>query len=160
MSIQILPAYDRLEEIRELFLEYTDMLVEGDPSFREYLKLQHYDEELIHPLRKYGLPEGRLYVALWEDTPAGCVALRRLDGEKCEMKRLYVKPSFRGRGIGGELLKRILADAREIGYRCMLLDTLPFLKQAIQMYRNAGFQEIPIYNDSPMSSAIYMRLDL
>ena len=160
MSIQIVPAYDHLEEIRELFLEYTNMLVEGDSSFREYLKVQHYDEELLHPLQKYGLPDGRLHIALWEDEPAGCFALRRIDEESCEMKRLYVKPAFRGRGIGGALLKRILADAREIGYRRMLLDTLPFLEQAIQMYQNAGFQEIPIYNDSPMSSAIYMRLDL
>ena len=160
MSVRILPAYDHLEEIRALFLEYTDMLVEGDPSFRDYLKLQHYDAELTHPLQKYGPPDGRLYIALWKDAPAGCIALRRLDAKSCEVKRLYVRPSFRKMGIGGALLRRILADAREIGYRHMLLDTLPFLDQAIQMYRRAGFQEIPIYNDSPMSSAIYMRLDL
>ena len=160
MSIQILPAFNHLSEIRELFSEYTDMLVEGDPSFREYLNIQHYDDELDQPIHKYGPPGGRLYLALWDGAPAGCIALRRIDAESCEMKRLYVRPSFRGRGIGSRLLQQILTEAREIGYRNMLLDTLPFLESAIQMYRKIGFQEIPIYNDSPMSSAIYMRLDL
>ena len=160
MSIQILSARDRLPEIRELFSEYTDMLLAGDPSFREYLNLQRYGEELDHPLDKYGPPDGRIYLALWENSPAGCVALRRLNEESCEMKRLYVRPGFRNRGIGGRLVQQILTDAREIGYHFMLLDTLPFLENAIHMYRNLGFQEIPIYNDSPMTSAIYMRLEL
>ena len=160
MSIQILPAFNHLSETRELFSEYTDMLVECDPSFREYLALQHYDRELNHPFDKYGPPDGRLYLAKWNDVSAGCVALRRLDEDRCEMKRLFVRPKFRNQGIGSMLVHRILSDAREIGYQSMLLDTLPFLERAIQMYRNIGFQEIPIYNDSPMSSAIYMRLDL
>lgn len=160
MSIQIVPAYNYLTDIRELFSEYTDMLVEGDPSFREYLDVQHYDAELDHPLDKYGPPGGRLYLALWNGDPAGCVALRRIDEENCEMKRLFVRPLYRKRGMGSLLIQQILSDARAIGYRHMLLDTLPFLEQAIRMYRDNGFYEIPIYNDSPMSSAIYMRLDL
>ena len=160
MSTQILPAYDHLTEIRDLFIEYTNMLVEGDPSFQEYLKLQHYGEELNHPLDKYGPPDGRIYLALHNGKPAGCIALRRLDENSCEMKRLYVRPEFRNMGIGSLLIQKIIEDAREIGYRCMLLDTLPFLYRAIHMYQSLGFQEIPIYNNSPMSSAIYMRLDL
>ena len=160
MSIQILPAGDHFAEIRDLFSEYTDMLIEGDPSFREYLNIQHYDSELDRPFEKYGPPCGRLYLALWNGSPAGCIALRGIDNARCEMKRLYVRPSFREKGIGSRLLQQILADAREIGYRHMLLDTLPFLEQAIHMYRNLGFYEIPIYNDSPMSASIYMQLDL
>lgn len=160
MSIEIIPAYDHLAEIRELFREYTDMLVEGDPSFREYLEVQHYDSELVHPAMKYAEPDGRLLLALCGGAPAGCIALRKLDADSCEMKRLYVRPKFRGMGIGSLLVQRILSNARAIGYRRMLLDTLPFLERAIQMYRKAGFYEIPIYNDSPMHSAIYMRLDL
>ena len=160
MSIQILPAYDFLSEIRELFAEYTDMLVEHDPSFQEYLTLQNYSEELDHPFDKYGPPDGRIYLAKWNDAPAGCIALRRLDKDNCEMKRLFVRPEFRNLGIGSQLIQRILADTREIGYHSMLLDTLPFLERAIEMYRRIGFQEIPIYNNSPMSSAIYMQLDL
>ena len=131
MSTQILPADAHLAEIRELFAEYTNMLVEGDPSFREYLKVQHYDEELDHPLDKYGPPGGRLHLALYNGVPVGCAALRRIDEENCEMKRLYVRPSFRKRGIGSLLLNQILVDARSIGYRYLLLDTLPFLEEAI-----------------------------
>ena len=160
MSVEIIPAFDHLAEIRDLFSEYTDMLVSGDPSFREYLTLQNYDSELDRPHEKYGPPGGRLLLALWDGIPAGCAALRKLDTQSCEMKRLYVRPEFRGRRIGRMLVQRILSDAREIGYRRMLLDTLPFLDRAIQMYRNAGFYEIPGYNDSPMSTSIYMRLDL
>ena len=160
MSVQIVPADHHLAEIRELFAEYTNMLVEGDPSFREYLKIQKYDAELDHPLEKYGPPGGRLYIALWEGEAAGCIALRRIDAQRCEMKRLYVRPDYREKGICKKLVDCILADAREIGYRQMLLDTLPFLERAIHMYRKLGFREIPIYNDSPMSSAVYMRLDL
>ena len=160
MSVQIIPVFGFNPDVRELFLEYTDMLVEGDHSFQEYLKVQHYDSELDHPMEKYGPPCGRLYLARVDGAAAGCVALRKIDSENCELKRLYVRPRFRGMGIGRQLLQQILADAREIGYRHMLLDTLPFLERALGMYRALGFQEIPIYNDSPMTSAIYMRLDL
>ena len=160
MSVEIISAFDHLAEIRDLFSEYTDMLVAGDPSFQKYLTLQNYESELNHPFEKYGPPDGRLLLVLSDGAPAGCIALRRLDAQSCEMKRLYVRPEFRGRGIGSLLVQRILSDAREIGYRRMLLDTLPFLERAIQMYRKAGFYEIPSYNDSPMSTSIYMRQDL
>ena len=76
------------------------------------------------------------------------------------MKRLYVRPRFRGQQIGNQLVQRVTADAKEIGYSHMLLDTLPFLKNAIRMYRKFGFYEIKSYNDSPMSTSIFMRLDL
>lgn len=76
------------------------------------------------------------------------------------MKRLYVRPCFRGQGIGDILIRQIIKDAKEIGYRHMLLDTLPFLQSAIHMYRKYGFYEIESYNDSPMDASIYMRLDL
>ena len=160
MSLTIVPAYDYLTDIRQLFSEYTDMLVKGDPSFREYLKVQHYEAELDDPIDKYGPPYGKLYIALVNGDPAGCIALRRIDNHSCEMKRLFVRPTYRNRGIGSKLVQIILKDARTIGYRRMLLDTLPFLERAIQMYRKLGFHEIPIYNDSPMTSAIYMQLDL
>ena len=76
------------------------------------------------------------------------------------MKRLYVRPAYRGSQIGSRLVQKILADAEEIGYRCMLLDTLPFLQDAIHLYRKYGFYEIPRYNNNPMDSGIYMRLEL
>ena len=76
------------------------------------------------------------------------------------MKRLYVRPPFRGEGAGIQLVEKIIADAREIGYAHILLDTLPFLESAIGLYKKFGFYEIESYNDSPMETSIYMRLDL
>lgn len=160
MRIELIPAYSHPAEVGILFKEYTDMLVAGDPSFREYLDLQHYGEELRHLEEKYGPPGGRLYLAYWDGELAGCIGLRRMDDQNCEMKRLYVRPAFRGKGVGATLVERVIADAREMGYAHMLLDTLPFLESAIGMYRRFGFYEIARYNDSPMDAAVYMRLDL
>ena len=153
-------GYDTPEAVRELFAEYTHMLVENDPHFQVYLDLQHYDAEVADLTKKYGLSGGRLYVAWCDGQPAGCIALRRLDDTTCELKRLYVRPAFRGRGIAGAMMQRILDDARAIGYTVMLLDTLPFLTSAIKMYRALGFYDIPPYTDSPLDTTIFLRLDL
>lgn len=160
MELEIIPAYDFPNEIRILFSEYTKMLIAGDSSFQKYLELQNYDEELDHLDIKYGLPDGRLYIALYHGELAGCIGLRKIDEWNCEMKRLYVRPAFRGKKIGSMLVWQIIKDAKDIGYSHMLLDTLPFLKSAINMYETIGFYEIPSYNDSPMTTSIYMKLDL
>jgi GNAT superfamily N-acetyltransferase len=160
MSIKILPAYRFPKEVAALFSEYTNMLIEGDASFQKYLEIQNYDAELEHLETKYGQPFGRLYIAYCDDQLAGCIGLRKIDDDNCEMKRLYVRPEFRGKQIGNQLVKKIIDDAKEIGYAHMLLDTLPFLQSAIHMYKQHGFYEIPSYNDSPMTTSIYMRLDL
>lgn len=160
MEIRIVPGYDYPQEIKTLFGEYTDMLIAGDVGFREYLGLQHYEDELNDLGSKYGAPAGRLYLALCDGAPAGCIALRWIDSLRCEMKRLYVRPQFRNLGIAGRLVDKLIADASEIGYTQMLLDTLPFLDTAIGMYKKYGFYEIESYNDSPMSTSIYMALDL
>lgn len=158
--LTIVSGYDRAGEILGLFSEYMDMLLDNDPGFASYLKIQNYDAEIRDLTQKYGLPDGRLYLALWNDEPAGCIALRRLDEKRCEMKRLYVRPEFRGKGIARQLVRRIIADANEIGYDAMLLDTLPFLQNAIRMYRALGFHDIPCYNDSPMENTVFLQLDL
>lgn len=160
MELKIIPAYDFPNEIRILFSEYTKMLIAGDSSFQKYLELQNYDEELEHLDLKYGLPDGRLYIAFYHGELAGCIGLRKIDEWNCEMKRLYVRPAFRGKKIGSKLVQQIIKDAKDIGYSHMLLDTLPFLKSAINMYETIGFYEIPSYNDSPMTTSIYMKLDL
>ena len=160
MTIKILPGYDRPKEVGTLFAEYTEMLLKGDPSFGKYLEIQNYEEELKHLEAKYGLPEGRLYLSFPEDRLAGRIGPRKSDAKSGEMKRLYVRPAYRGSRIGSRLVQKILADAEEIGYRCMLLDTLPFLQDAIRLYRKYGFYEIPRYNNNPMDSGIYMRLEL
>lgn len=160
MGLEIKLAYDSKDAIGELFTEYTDMLIDGDNTFREYFKIQNYDDELKHLEKKYGLPYGRLYAAYYDGELAGCVGLRKIDNDNCEMKRLYVKPCFRHKHIGNALIKKIIDDAMEIGYKYILLDTVPFLKSAIHLYKRYGFYEIERYNDSPMETSIYMKKDL
>lgn len=160
MDIQLIPGFSQPETIRQLFTEYTDFLMEEAPQFRSYLQLQNYDEEIAHLEYKYGPPAGRLYLALVNGEPAGCIALRPLEGRRCEMKRLYVRPAFRGYGLGRLLTERILADARAIGYGEVLLDTFPFLHQALTMYRHMGFREIGRYNDSPLEETMFLGLTL
>ncbi len=160
MNFALKPAYDHKEEVRELFLEYTDMLVKGEPRFEEYLGIQNFDDELEHLEKKYGMPAGRLYLLYVDDKLAGSVGIRKLDKEKCELKRLYVKPAFRGQQLGELLLERVLNDARRVGYKYMYLDTLPFLKTALKMYKRFGFEEIARYNDSPVDNTIFMRIKL
>lgn len=160
MTIQILPGFDRPHQVRELFSEYTKLIIGNDSGFREYLAIQNFDEELLHLEHKYGPPGGRLYLAYCDQQLAGCIALRQLDARRCELKRLYVRPQFRRQHIGSILVDRLISDARAIGYEKLLLDTFPFLDTAIRMYRKRGFRDIPKYNNSPMDSTIYMQLDL
>ena len=160
MEIEIKLAYDYNKEIKELFLEYTEMLVKNDLNFVKYLELQNYYSELEHLSDKYGLPDGRLYIVKVENEVAGCIGLRKIDDKNCEMKRLYVRPAFRGHKISIKMIEKIIDDARMIGYKNMLLDTLPFLKGAIHLYKKLGFYEIESYNNSPMDTTIYMKLDL
>lgn len=160
MKTEIVPAFDRRAEIKELFTEYTKMLIDGDGKFREYLDIQNYDEEIDHLEKKYGPPAGRLYIAYADSQAAGCIGMRRINDENCEMKRLYVKPEFRENGLGRTLIDRIISDAKEEGYRHILLDTLPFLESALRLYKTYGFYETGSYNDSPMETSIFMRLDI
>ncbi len=160
MHVKIIPAYNYPQEICELFSEYTNMLIAGDNSFQKYLEIQHYDMELEHLETKYGYPDGRLYLAYYDEKVAGCIGLRKIDKQHCEMKRLYIRPLFRGKKIGEQLIQQIIADAKKIGYSYMLLDTLPFLETAIYMYKKLGFYVTDRYNDSPMNASLYMKMDL
>lgn len=106
------------------------------------------------------MPEGRLYLLFYENKLAGCIGLRKIDEAACELKRLYVRPEYRGKGLSSCLVQKIIEEAKKIGYTFMLLDTLPFLQSAIHLYRKFGFYETECYNDSPMKNSIYMKLDL
>jgi len=156
MNFQIIPAYDHTKEIKELFKEYTDMLIDGDPVFARYLDMQNYNDELEDLKEKYGEPHGRLYLALCDGKAAGCIALKRNDDKSCELKRLYVRSAFRGKKLGKILAQKIVEEAKKAGYQRIYLDTLPCLVSAIKLYRELGFVEIPKYNDSPMENSIYM----
>jgi len=148
------------EDMEEMFCEYTDMLVNLNPVFAECLKNQNYNSELEYLEDKYGLPQGRLYLARFDGKKAGCIGLRKLDDEKCEMKRLYVKPEFRGQRIAHQLIGRIIEDAKDIGYKSMFLDTMPDLKSAVKLYENYGFERIGAYYENPIDTEIYMKLEL
>ena len=151
---------DHPEEIASLFGEYTDYMCARDDEIRGYLGQQHYDDEVAHLEIKYGEPDGRLYLALVDGKPAGCIGLRKMDEETAELKRLYVRPAYQGCHIADRMIRKILQDAADIGYRHILLDTIPFMVEAQHLYRKHGFYEIEKYNDSPMTHAIYMRKDL
>ena len=146
----VLPEH--IEQTRSLFLEYAESL-----SFS--LCFQSFDEELKTLPGAYAAPSGRLLLAHYEQQAAGCVALRMLEANICEMKRLYVRPAYRGKGLGRVLVKRVIADARAIGYERMRLDTIASsMKDAVELYRRMGFQEIPPYRANPIAGALYMEL--
>jgi ribosomal protein S18 acetylase RimI-like enzyme len=143
-----------IAQARELFLEYAQSL-----GFS--LCFQNFDKELADLPVDYAPPDGRLLLATYEDQVAGCVALHRLDPQICEMKRLYLRPQFRGKGIGRVLANQIIAEARQIGYRHMRLDTVePVMKDAVAMYRKLGFNEIAPYRANPIAGTLYMELQL
>ena len=141
------------ETIRDLFLEYAESL-DFDLCF------QHFDEELQSLPGEYAPPEGALLLAIREGVPAGCVALRKVDEGLCEMKRLWVRPHYRGYRIGRMLVNRIIIEAKRIGYRKMMLDTISSMKEAIALYETLGFKRTEPYNYHPVPSTIYMELDL
>ena len=128
---QIAPA-------RELFLEYAQSL-----GFS--LCFQNYDHELAGLPGDYAPPEGHLLLAEFGGRIVGCVALHKIESDICEMKRLYLRPQFRGKRLGRALADRIIGEARQIGYRRMRLDTVePVMKDAVAMYRRIGFREISL----------------
>jgi ribosomal protein S18 acetylase RimI-like enzyme len=144
----------QLEAVRALFLEYAQAL-----GFS--LCFQGFDEELGALPGMYGPPRGRLLLATDGEAPAGCVGLHEWEAGAAELKRLYVRTDFRGRGLGRALTDAALADARSLGYRSVRLDTIPSLMQpAIALYRELGFREIPPYRDNPIPGALYLELQL
>ena len=155
-GLEFAPAVSvtQIAQARELFLEYANSL-----GFS--LCFQNFEKELADLPGDYAPPKGRLILAEYEAQLAGCVALHNLDEDICEMKRLYLRPQFRGKGLGRALADRIIADARQIGYRRMRLDTVePVMPDAVVMYRKIGFREIAPYRANPIAGALYMELQL
>ena len=143
-----------IAQVRELFLEYAESL-----GFS--LCFQSFDQELAALPGSYAPPDGRLLLAEYAGELAGCVALHKLEPDVCEMKRLYLRPKFRGKGAGRSLAENTIAEARRIGYKRMRLDTVePVMQDAVAMYRRLGFKEIAPYRANPIAGAIYMELKL
>ena len=142
-----------LSRARALFLEYARSLPFG-------LGFQDFDREVASLPGDYEPPRGRLLLAFAGGAAAGCVALRPWDAERCEMKRMYVRPEHRGAGIGRALAEAVIAEARAAGYRRMRLDTVPGMEEALGLYRSLGFAPIPPYRHNPIPGAVYLELEL
>ena len=157
---ELIPAFENREQLIPLYEEYADMLVKTDPVFSRSLEQQNYDEEIARLEEKYGLPKGRIYLVYVDGGLAGCVGMKPSDETHAELKRLYVRPEFRGRNLGEQLVRRIMDDAREEGYAFLRLDTLPGLKSALKLYRRLGFYEVAPYYDCLVPGTIFLEIAL
>ena len=143
-----------IEVVRALFLEYAR-------SLNFSLCFQSFEQELRELPGPYAPPDGRLILCDIDGAPAGCIALKKLEPGVCEMKRLYVRPGFRGHRLGLKLTAHLIEEARAAGYARMRLDTIPeSMEKAVELYRSLGFKKIPPYYDNPLPQALYMELDL
>lgn len=143
----------RIAQVRELFEEYWK-------SFGFTPCFQNFAAEVAGLPGDYVPPGGRLALAEIDGQSAGCAALRKLDADRCEAKRLFVRPQFRGEGLGRRLLDWVIAEARAAGYREMLGDTMPVMEKALEMYARVGFERTQPYSDHPTPGAIFLRLNL
>ena len=155
MSLRALSASDsaELEQVRQFFRNYAAWLG-VDLSF------QGFADELANLPGAYGDVDGRLFFAEFDGRPAGCVGIRRFSEGVCEMKRLYVDPELRGHGVGRQLALEAIKAAQALGYRRILLDTMPMMRIAVKLYRELGFTEAPAYYPSPIEGTIFLTLDL
>jgi putative acetyltransferase len=153
MKIIQATTQEHMDTIRQLFREY-ELFLDEDLCF------QGFEDELAGLPGRYAPPKGSLLIAIDGQDAAGCVALRDIGDGVCEMKRLYVKPRFRGKGIGFELAQKILQQAVEGGYTLMRLDTLDKLKQAMRLYESLGFTTTLPYYNNPLEGVVYWELSL
>ena len=155
LSIRALSADDdvELDHVRQFFRNYAAWLGVD-------LCFQGFDEEMASLPGAYAAPQGRLFYADSGGQPAGCVGLRPLSEGICEMKRLYVEPQVRGLGAGRSLVLAAIRAAKVLGYRRMMLDTLPAMRIAVKLYREMGFHETPAYYQTPLEGTIFLALDL
>ncbi|AYH42219.1 carbonate dehydratase [Azoarcus sp. DN11] len=154
-KLRILSADDKveLEHVRQFFRNYAGWLGVD-------LCFQGFGEEMASLPGAYAAPEGRLFYAENDSKPAGCVGLRPTTEGVCEMKRLYVEPAHRGLGIGRDLVLAAIRSAKDLGYRRIMLDTLPAMRIALKLYREMGFKETPAYYPTPVEGTILLSLDL
>jgi putative acetyltransferase len=144
----------QIEDARKLFREYEAWLGID-------LCFQSFEKELAELPGKYAPPTGCLLLAVENEQVLGCIALRQIDNEICEMKRLFVRSEAQGRGLGKDLIKELIKRAQAIGYRRMRLDTIASkMEKAVAIYRSFGFREMPAYYNSPITDTVFMELDL
>ncbi|SDN33531.1 GNAT family N-acetyltransferase [Acetanaerobacterium elongatum] len=149
VSLRYITDGEQIPEVKEIFLEYARSL-----NFN--LCFQSFEKELQELLKRYAPPEGALILADADGKTAGCVAMHRLDGDICEMKRLYVRETYRNAGLGKRLVKAVIASAKNAGYKYIRLDTLSSMKAAQRLYLSLGFYDIEPYVYNPLEGARYM----
>ena len=149
-KIEIVDGINYLDEVKNLILEYTKFLGRD-------LTFQNLDDELSDLEKKYCPPNGRIICAQVEEKIIGCVAYRKFDAERCEMKRLFVLEGYRKFHAGSKLIEEILIAAKNDGYKEMILDTITPLESAIHLYKKFGFVETAPYYENPMSDVVYMK---
>lgn len=148
-----LTGKEMVEEVKQLFIEYAE-------SLNVDLSFQDFEKELGTLPGKYSPPEGTIILALVNNKVAGCVALRKITENVCEMKRLYVREDYRKIGVGKRLIVLVLEEARELGYHYIRLDTLSTMKKAQELYARLGFYDIEPYIYNPIEGARFMELNL
>jgi GNAT superfamily N-acetyltransferase len=141
------------DEARRLVREYAG-------SLNVDLSFQNFEEELAHFDSEYAPPQGAFILAELDGRYVACIGVRRFADDTGEIKRLYVAPAARGSGLGRTLVERIVSQAREMGYRALLLDTLPFMKEAQALYVSMGFKPTTAYRFNPVAGSAFLRLDL
>lgn len=160
--MEIISIYDNIKsipDVQQLMTEYLKIEYK-EATQNDLQAIEKFKHEIADLPGDYVPPDGLLLLALESQKPAGCAALKKLNRDICEMKRLYVKPDSRGMGIGKKLSLALIHKAQEAGYSKMRLDTTPSMKQAIQLYRSLGFKEIKKYREVPTSCSIFMELEL
>jgi GNAT superfamily N-acetyltransferase len=153
MRIAGVESASQIAQVRELFEEYW-------AAFGFTPCFQNFGVEVVGLPGDYAPPRGRLALAMIDGQAAGCVALRQFDAERCEAKRLFVRPPFRNRGVGRRLLDWVIAEAVAAGYREMVGDTMPVMEKALDMYDRAGFERTAPHSAHPTPGAIFLRLKL
>jgi ribosomal protein S18 acetylase RimI-like enzyme len=157
-DLKIYPAEtnEDIELVRGLLEEYLAWRKrENSISSQES---QAFQRQLAELPAEFASPKGCLLLAGYGEQPIGCVGLRKLSDDICEMKRLYIRPQFRGRGAGKDLAKAVIEQAQEIGYTCMRIDTFDNVAKAL--YASLGFREIEPYRDNPIEGVVFMELKL
>lgn len=148
-----------LQAVRTLLQEYLACF-RCDPQFQQCISTQNVERELAMLPGCYSPPTGSLFLARNDSKPAGCVAFKPLAEGICEMKRMYVQPAYRGRGLGRRLAETIVSEAAQAGYARMRLATMPSMPAAQVLYRTLGFRDIPPYHVRPIPAVVYLEIDL
>jgi putative acetyltransferase len=153
--LKIFPAgsQEHLDQVRTMMLSYVAFLRSHQ------MEPKRLEKELGDLPGVYAPPEGLLLIATWSDEAVACGGLRKLEDGICEMKRLYLRPAFRGKGIGRALALSLMEGARSLGYRKMRLVTLPFMTEARSLYRSLGFHECESFRETSVEGALFMEFD-